>query len=219
MEKTYWQQRWEESNLAWHRTDYHPALLKYWPKLVKRAKVLVPFCGKSHDLIYLAEQGLQVYGSELSQLAAEQFFSEHGLNYHSHYQGDFQHYQCVELSIHIIVGDFFALTAEEFSFDVSKKGFDAVYDRAALVALPEIMRDSYVTQCLTLLKDDYQGLLITFEYDQSQMQGPPFSIAQEEVKHRYSDQFKRKESFDLLVDGSPFNEQGFEFFNEISWIK
>lgn len=218
MKPEFWQQRWINNELGWHRSEYHPALMKHWQALPKRARVLVPLCGKTHDLIWLAEQGLQVFGIELSELAAEQFFSEHGLNYHSDYKGDYQHFSCVELSIHIIVGDFFKLSETDFPFDIANYKFDGIYDRAALVALPEAMRANYVQKCHSLLKDEYQGVLITFEYDQAAMVGPPHSVNSEEVERHYAKRFIQVETFDFLKASTPFSEMGHEFFNEVTWV-
>lgn len=60
---------------------------------------------------------------------------------------------------------------------------DAMYDRAALVALPENMRHQY-TEHVTEITDHAPQLLICYEYDQRVTEGPPFSISNEEV-HRY----------------------------------
>ena len=218
-QNNYWKSRWDSNEIAWHRSAYHPALVKHWPQLAKRSRVLVPLCGKTHDMIWLAEQGLQVFGVELVQVAVEQFFSDFGLNYHSHYSGNYQHFQCVELSIHIIVGDFFKLTKEDIPFDSNNSEFDALYDRAALVALPDTMRQEYAQQCLNLLKNNYSGLLITFDYLQSEMQGPPYAVLTDELNDLYLNEFREVERFDLLVEGSPFYEKGFSSFAEVTWLK
>lgn len=218
MDANFWKNRWLDNETGWQQDKYNAALLKHWPKLPKRSRVLVPLCGKSLDLIYLAEQGLQVFGFELSEKAVEDFFIENGLNYHSHFQGEYQHFQCVELSIHFLVGDFFAVTADDLPFDVESKGFDALYDRAAYVALPPEMRKDYVAKCLSLLKADYQGLLQTVEHQHTEKVGPPFSITDEEVMESYSGRFVKDNTFDLLAAESRFVELGYEVFNELTWL-
>jgi len=72
---------------------------------------------------------------------------------------------------------------------------DAIYDRAALVALPQEMRIRY-TAHLTEITDKAPQLLITFEYDQSAMEGPPFSVSNEEVNELYG------ASYDLTLIAS-----------------
>jgi thiopurine S-methyltransferase len=76
------------------------------------------------------------------------------------------------------VGDIFDLTQEELG------PVNAVYDRAALVALPEETRKKY-TRHLTAITNKAPQLLLCFEYDQSRMAGPPFSITQKEVEAHY----------------------------------
>ena len=76
-------------------------------------------------------------------------------------------------------GDFFALTLEQLGT------IDVVYDRAALVALPQDMRKQY-SQRLCSLTPGAKQLLVTFEYDQSLIGGPPFAIPSEEIQQNYS---------------------------------
>lgn len=86
-------------------------------------------------------------------------------------------------SLDIFVGDLFDLTGENLG------PVDAVYDRAALVALPESMRRRYAAH-LSQITRKAPRLLICFEYDQSQLEGPPFSIDDREVKEIYGEGYE-----------------------------
>lgn len=179
MEAEFWLERWREGQTNFHQTRVTPPLERYWPLLSvpRGSRVLVPLCGKSLDMRWLADQGLRVLGVELSPLAVEQFFEEQGLAPTVHDSPAGRHYAAGD--IEIICGDIFALDARTLA---SCRG---VFDRAALIALPPDMRAPYVRHIYRQLPDDYAGLLITLDYPQQQMDGPPFSVDDIEVKTLY----------------------------------
>lgn len=176
MDPAFWHQRWMDGQIGFHRQEYHPKLTHWWPELAlpPAARVLVPLCGKSLDMQYLASLGHEVVGSELSPLAAEAFFAESGLQPDRVQHGAIERWQA--RGITILVGDFFALTRADVG-EVS-----ALYDRAALVALPPVMRRNYARQLAGLMSAGAQGLLLSLDYPQDRMQGPPFSVDAEEVQ-------------------------------------
>lgn len=179
MEPAFWLERWREGRTHFHQARVTPLLQKYWPALMlpQDCRVLVPLAGKSLDMLWLAEQGHRVLGVELSQLAVEQFFEEHALSPRIHTSEYGIHYATD--GIEIICGDIFRLDAALLSTCTG------VYDRAALVALPADMREKYVRQVYGLLPTHYRGLLITLDYPQDQMKGPPFSVDDTEVQAIY----------------------------------
>jgi thiopurine S-methyltransferase len=174
MEPKFWQERWARNQIGFHLPEVNPYLQRHWPPLAEGAKVLVPLCGKSLDLMWLASQGLRVLGVELSEQAVEAFFSEQNLTPRITARGVFKVYQAD--SIEIWCGDFFALDAEVLA------DCTALYDRAALIALPPLMRARYTDHLNTLLPAGCQGLLITLDYEQVQKAGPPFAVTDEEVQ-------------------------------------
>ncbi len=176
MEPKFWQERWARNQIGFHLPEVNSYLQRHWPRLAlaEGAKVLVPLCGKSLDLMWLASQGLRVMGVELSEHAVEAFFSEQNLTPRITRQGVFKVYQAG--LIEIWCGDFFALEAEVL-VDCS-----ALYDRAALIALPPLMRAQYAERLNSVLRPGCQGLLITLDYEQALKAGPPFAVADEEVK-------------------------------------
>lgn len=176
MEPGFWHERWARNQTGFHLPEVNPYLLRHWPGLgvASGAQVLVPLCGKSLDLVWLASVGHRVMGVELSEKAVEAFFTEQGLTPQISQRGAFKVYQAG--SIELWCGDFFALDAGAVA------DCRALYDRAALIALPPLMREQYAAHLTRILAGDSRGLLITLDYEQSQKAGPPFAVSDEEVQ-------------------------------------
>ena len=181
METHFWLERWREGRTHFHLSRVTPLLEKYWPSLSlpSGSRVLVPLCGKSLDMIWLSEQGHQVLGVELSPLAVEQFFAENNLHPKTHDSVFGRHH--IAGNIEIICGDIFALDSATLA------QCTGVYDRAALIALPPEMRKRYVRHVYAQLSDQYLGLLLALDYDQAQMEGPPFSVRDAEIQSLYEE--------------------------------
>lgn len=179
MDHAFWQQRWQEGRTGFHQPRVLPLLQKHWPALglPRGSKVFVPLCGKSLDMAWLARQGHRVLGVELSPVAVSQFFAEHGLQPEVRVSRYGTHH--VAGNIELVCGDAFGLDAEILA------GCAAVYDRAALVALPPPLREAYAERLMPRLPAGCEGLLVTLEYPQQEMDGPPFSVREAEVLQRY----------------------------------
>ncbi len=173
MEPSFWIERWENGQTAFHQNRVNEHLKKYWEhlRLEKESLVFVPLCGKSNDMIWLRDAGFRVIGVELSEEAVNQFFAENAMENEKD-------------GIKLLCNDFFRLTPD----DLNKVA--AVYDRASLIALPPEMRRQYAQTMAQLLKPGAQILLVTFEYDQGFMNGPPFSVEPGEVKELYEKMFE-----------------------------
>lgn len=204
MDADFWLQRWQEGQIGFHRSDVMPLLEKHWPSLQVRAgaRVLVPLCGKSLDMHWLAAQGYRVLGVELSPLAVAQFFQEAGVEpvrtvsqYGEHFTAG---------PIEIIQGDAFGLEPALLA-DV-----EAVYDRAALIALPPALRRHYLDTLYAALPSGCRGLLITLEYPQQQKDGPPFSVGQAEVEALFASPWQHVllERRDILDQEPRFQAEG-----------
>ena len=176
MEPKFWQERWARNQIGFHLPEVNPYLQRHWPQLAlaEGSKVLVPLCGKSLDLMWLASHGHCLMGVELSEQAVEAFFIEQGLTPRIRQRGVFTVYQADQ--VELWCGDFFALDAEAVA------DCTALYDRAALIALPPLMRARYCEHLNNLLAPGCQGVLITLDYDQAQKAGPPFAVTDDEVK-------------------------------------
>lgn len=179
MDPDFWQQRWHEGRIGFHQAQPTPLLLDYWPTLdlAPGSQVFVPLAGKSLDMVWLAAQGYRVLGVELTQLAVEQFFAAHGLTPDTHDSRYGRHYTAG--GIELIRGDAFALGAAALA-DCA-----AVFDRAALIALPPALRQRYVGELYARLPAGCRGLLVTLEYPQHEKQGPPFSVSEAEAHALY----------------------------------
>jgi len=182
MKHDFWHGRWAEGRIGFHQQDYHQALPEYWHQLglTPGAQIFVPLCGKSHDMHWLAEQGYQVLGNELSEQACGDFFAEAGLEPELGQDAAFSCYQSGALKL--LCGDFFALEATQLA------GVSAVYDRAALIALPPEMRRDYAAKLCDALPEGVEVLLVTLEFEGEQ--GPPFSVAQAEVEQLFAARFR-----------------------------
>lgn len=184
MDPDFWHQRWQDNRIGFHQDRVTPLLGKYWPSLdlPTDTQVFVPLAGKSLDLPWLASRGHRVLGVELSQRAIEQFFAEHALTPEIHDTVHGRHYIAKTVGagdIELICGNVFDIDANTLS------GCHAVFDRAALIALPPPLRQRYADEVYAKLPSRCRGLLITLDYPQQEKQGPPFSVPGEEVHALY----------------------------------
>ncbi len=194
MDVSFWHQKWETNNIGFHQWEANPALVKHVGALglASGNRVFVPLCGKTLDIAWLLGQGYAVAGADLSTLAIEQLFDELGVAPQITEAGPLKHYHARQIDI--FVGNVFDLTSELLG------SVDAIYDRAALVALPEDMRYRYTTHLQSITANAPQ-LLLTFVYDQSVMPGPPFSISQGEVQCHYTEAYVVKHLERKTVSG------------------
>ena len=176
MDADFWQQRWREGRTGFHQDRPTPLLAQYWDAIgvAAGARVLVPLCGKSLDLAWLAARGHRVLGVELSPLAIEQFFAEHALTPSVHASTNGIHH--VAGAIELIQGDAFALDPALLA------DCDAVYDRAALIALPAELRRTYRDTVYARLSRGCRGLVVTLEYPPGEKAGPPFPVDAAEMQ-------------------------------------
>ena len=204
MNSTFWHDRWARNQIGFHLPEVNPYLQRHWPGLglAGGVGVLVPLCGKSLDLVWLANQRHRVLGVELSEKAIEEFFQEQRLVAHVSQRGSFKVYQAG--AIELWCGDFFALTASDVA------DCTALYDRAALIALPATMRERYAAHLQQILPQGVQGVLITLDYDQAQIPGPPFAVGDDEVQRLLSGawQVQMLEEQDVLGESWKFLQAG-----------
>lgn len=179
MDASFWLARWQNNQIGFDQPEVNPLLIKHFNKLglTTGQRVFVPLCGKTIDIAWLLQQGYQVVGVELSEMAVQQLFSLLGLVPAISTVGAFTLYQAAHIEMY--VGDFFALTADLLGT------VDAIYDRAAFIALPEAMRLDY-SRHLSSISHTAPQLLISIEYDQSIVPGPPFSIEEQEIRAHYA---------------------------------
>ncbi|MGA9666206.1 MAG: thiopurine S-methyltransferase [Gallionella sp.] len=210
MKKDFWLERWQREEIGFHQDDFNPHLRRYWQdmRLAPGSPVFVPLCGKSRDMLWLREQGHRVLGVELSDIAVQAFFRENGYVPNHGPHGKFRH--CEANGITILCGDFFDLGKEDLA-DVQ-----AVYDRASLIVLPPEMRERYVRHLVSILPPATRILLITVDYPQPEMQGPPFSVSIGEVETLYRDYagVRLLEKLDVLEQSPRFQQRGLSRLQE-----
>ncbi len=189
MDANFWHQKWQRGEIAFHERETNPFLTEHFGKLnlAPGSRVFLPLCGKTHDAAWLLASGYRVVGAELSELAINDLFAELGVEPEICHVGKLVRYSAKDIDI--FVGDIFDVNAERLGF------VNAIYDRAALVALPARMRELYTAHLMTITEAAPQ-LLICLEYNQLLLEGPPFSVKEDEVRQHYGAayQFRSVES-------------------------
>ncbi len=193
-DKTFWLQRWETNDICFHEHETNPSLIKYFQELgiKKGSRVFVPLCGKTLDIGWLLSNGYRVAGAELIELAIQQLFENLRMEPKISANGNLKQYSAK--NIDVFVGDI---------FDLSKTALgpvDATYDRAALIALPPKIRNRY-TEHLREITNNAPQLLISLEYDQKLMEGPPFSVSNAEITQHYKDHYNLKHLVSAEIPG------------------
>ncbi len=210
MQRQFWHERWQNKEIGFHQEDVNGHLQQFWPDInaPRDAYIFVPLCGKSRDMLWLRDQGYKVLGVELSPIAANEFFDESNLSPSVSVQPPFERWE--DDNIAILVGDFFDLTPAQL------QGCGAVYDRASLIALPPEMRERYAQHFAQLIQPSIETLLITLEYEQSQMAGPPFAVSDSEVQQLYAEHchVELLHIVDALDDSPNFRKRGLTRLHE-----
>jgi len=226
MDPQFWLDRWRNGRIGFHQPAVDRSLQRHWPSLNlagsgphrsgpgplhpdKGRRVFVPLCGKSLDLLWLREQGHFVTGVEISAAALEAFCMENGVPARRRVRGDFEAYEADNLEL--LRGDFFKLTPALLGKTA------AVYDRAALVSWSPELRPAYARHLGALVAPGTPMLLITLEYLQPQMAGPPFSVAREEIERLYSGNFDLREvdRRDILATEARLRSKGLSELTEV----
>ena len=211
MHEDFWQERWARNEIGFHLREVNPYLQRHWPDLglAAGAQVLVPLCGKSLDMAWLAGLGYRVLGVELAESAVIAFFAEQELTPEVDQYGAFRRYRAG--AVELLCGDFFALQAADVE-DCS-----GLYDRAALIALPEGMRERYAAHLAAILPSGCAGLLVTLDYPQAEMSGPPFAVDEALVAQLLTEQqwtCELLEQADVLGQNWRFLQRGLTRLDE-----
>lgn len=204
-----WIKRWQEGRIGWHEADGSVLLRRHWPRLTRGSRVLVPLCGKTLDMLWLAGQGMAVTGVEISEIAVQDFFTENDLEYRKTTGDGLTRYAATDAPIEIWVGDYMEFGASPFH---------ALYDRGALVAVSVEKRPDYVAHTRRLLEDDAYRLFITLTYDQSAIDGPPWSVPTKEMLGYWPDLVQAQTRNDIERGAPKFREAGLDEVIETVWV-
>jgi thiopurine S-methyltransferase len=208
MHREFWLNRWAENQIGFHLKGVNPHLIQFWSRVAGETKgrTLVPLCGKSEDLRWLAERGHEVVGVELSLIAAKAFAAEQGMVFVETHEPLFTVLRGTRITLY--VGDFF-----DFTPAIGGR-FDLFYDRAALVALPSELRPAYVQHLASLVAERAEGLLVDLEYDPLQMHGPPYTVSEAEVRGLFRKfHCEKLLEIDILEEEPHFKSRG------LTWLK
>lgn len=204
-----WLDRWDHGRTGWHEHAGNEGLKSFWPEFANPGSVLVPLCGKSPDLLWLAERGHDVVGVELSEIAVAGFFEEQDLEFELEEAGSLNRYVATKHSLAIYCGDY---------FEFQSSTFDALYDRGALVALSAEQRPRYVEHTSKLLEPGAIRLVITLEYDQRVVNGPPFAVSADELLAYWDDLVRVGERDDIENCPPKFRKAGLSEISEVFWL-
>lgn len=210
MDEAFWHARWERNEIGFHEDQVNTHLTAFWDRLDLPAgsRVFLPLCGKSLDMAWLRGEGHQVLGVELSPLAVAAFFDEHNLTPERRSEPPFERWSAQ--GVEILLGDFFELEPKLLA-DVA-----GIYDRASLIALPPAMRPRYARHLMRVAPADAPILLVTLEYPQGEMKGPPFSVMEDEVRGHYGADYRIEVLYQRAVlDENPrFRKRGLSQLTE-----
>jgi thiopurine S-methyltransferase len=210
MDQKFWHERWQRNEIGFHQQEINAHLQEFWAQLAVPAggQMFVPLCGKSRDLLWLRARGHAVLGVELSPIAVRDFFAENTLTPQITRQGAFERYTADGLTV--LCGDFFGLTAQDL------QAVAGVYDRASLIAIPPTLRPRYAEQLAAILPAPAKVLLVTMEYPQAEMSGPPFSVSEDEVRRLYEPRYRVTRLFakNILNENPRFRERGLSALSE-----
>ncbi|MFT5893181.1 MAG: thiopurine S-methyltransferase [bacterium] len=187
MEASHWHKAWSENRIGFHQKNVNKRMVRHWPslKLSPGTQVFVPLCGKSTDMLWIAEHGHPVLGVELSAKAAVAFFIDNEIEYEVSERDGFEIYagEHSAVAIEIWVGDFFDLSQDHLAL------CGAYYDRAAMIAMDTSLRAAYSSHMSALMRSGSRALLLVISYDQEKMKGPPFSVTDENVRKLLTEAF------------------------------
>ena len=189
MEADFWLDKWQRNEIGFHENEVHPLLREYWSVVTAdidhsqsdATNVFVPLCGKSLDMLWLLDQGFDVYGVELSAIGVEAFFTENEIEFTKSADGELTKYQSARVTIWC--GDIFALSRSMLP------PITLFYDRAALVALAADMREQYINQVASLVNRAARGLLVALEYSPDLITPPPHSLNISTLEKIYANKF------------------------------
>ena len=196
---------WSTGNLPWHLKEPNEFLVRHLDKLLNGRKpqditILVPLCGKSIDLLFLKNQGLNIIGVEGNRLPINEFSRESGISFKQTTAAGVIVHESEDAKLKIIQADFLTLNIPELEGNI-----DCVWDRAALNAIQVDHRDLYFQTMQRYLKASFRYLLSAYEYDASKGIGPPYSLPYSDVCQMFQDnaQIQKLEEKMIVIDDGP----------------
>ena len=209
MDYEFWDNCWGRPTQPFHLIQPHHFLTQYFSTyFADQERVLLPLCGKTQDLNYLAQQGITAVGVEFNPIAVESFFESSQLKPRIEH---FDHGKCYQADhTELWLADFFELKQQDLGL------FNRIFDRASLVALPEALRAAYAKHLVRLVKPGGKVLLVTMDYDETEMSGPPFLVSKLEIEALYpQSKVKELDRFSILDSHPRWQELELSHLDEV----
>lgn len=183
MDRAYWEEVWRNDDLGFHQPKVNQHLQRFWQRLrlTPDSRVFVPLCGKSLDMDWLLSEGHEVIGADIAEKAQQDYLVTH--NEPVRYTEENKLKLAWQGRLLFVVGDILHLEPEML------RSVDAVYDRAALIALPRAVRQNYALFLAHCLKPGARMLLITRQAPEER-HSPPFNVSAAEVDELYANNFR-----------------------------
>ncbi len=201
-----WHSHWTRKSPGFHEGQVNSYLQQFLPlyNLQPGDTIFMPLCGKSVDILWLSQQGYQVIGVELSKIAIESFFAESEIDFVKVQHDKLVAYEAPGITLYL--GDYMNMQADTLT------DCKLVYDRASIVAIESFNRKSYKRKMLELISPATPMLLVTLDYDQSVMHGPPFSVPVNEIAELYQPEYRLEllQSSEQIEERPKWREIGLE---------
>lgn len=161
-----WEAMYQKQETGWDRGQASPALAQWLavdgllsPQL---HRILIPGCGRGHEVVALAQLGFDVTGIDLAPSAI----------------------QALKTSLNAAGVSASVVQANIFDYQPADK-FDVIYEQTCLCAIEPDQRRAYVRQMQDWLKP---GGMLLFSMMQTGAQGgPPYDCALMDMRDLFSD--------------------------------
>jgi thiopurine S-methyltransferase len=215
MDEMFWQERWQAGQIGFHAPEVNPHLVRHAARLCGSAgptRVLLPLCGKSVDLTWLASQGHEVVGVEFVEQAAAAHFHEQGVTPETTHIGPWRALR--HRGVTIVLANFFELNVDDGPLGT----FPAVFDRAALIAVEPARRDDYMARIHALSAADARLLMVALDHDMPT--GPPFSVPRDALAILARGRFALDavDDTDVLAAEPRFRDRGATRMRDQVWL-
>ncbi|MDD2763537.1 MAG: methyltransferase domain-containing protein [Opitutaceae bacterium] len=151
----FWDQRYRAGRMAWDCGGVPRALTEFLKQHPAGGRALVPGCGSGYEIKAFQAAGWTVLGLDFSRDAIDRARTVLG-----------------PLADRVCVGDF-------FTHPLAAGGFDLVYERTFLCALPPAVWPDYARRMAELLRPG--GRLCGYFFFGPEEEPPPYPIGREEL--------------------------------------
>ena len=166
-----WQDHYDSNDLGWDLGQVAPPFVELWEKgKLPWGEVLVPGCGRGHEVIFLAENGFEVTGIDFSEGAVT-------------YLGNALKKR--NLKGRVLHQDFFSLD------DTHDGVYNLVIEQTFFCAISPRQRQDYVLKVSRMLKPG--GMLVGLFYHTDKQGGPPYNTTREDIETHFSENFEIQE--------------------------